>query len=405
MSEISITLPEPHADQIRLLKQRRRFTVVRCGRRWGKTLLAAVLLIAASIDGKKAGYFTPKYKTLEEVWRLIITLIEPLIKYKNTGLKRIELITGGVIEFWSLTEVDAPRGRDYDEIIVDEAAFIEELKDTFQKILRPMLLDRRGSAWFLSSPNGYNDFYELSKMWEQHKGWASFHAPAQNNPYLSKAELREIKAETDPDIYAQEYEADFVSFNGKNFIKHFSRDKNVTSLQFDKQLPVYFSFDFNITSTALIIQRPDEYTTHVLGEIHTEGYEIENLCSELALNYPGSWRINGDASGNARSALSPSTAYDIIKNSLNIEWEQFNTMTSNPTHLDSFIFCNYIFKNHTVLIDESCEGLINDIERVKVIQEKKFEIDKKDQRLTHYLDAGRYHWHAECWQVVKQIDK
>jgi hypothetical protein len=55
---------------------------------------------------------------------------------------------------------DSGRGRAYGAVVIDEAAMIPNLETAWQAI-RPMLTDRQGEAWFLSTPKGMNYFKVL----------------------------------------------------------------------------------------------------------------------------------------------------------------------------------------------------------------------------------------------------
>ena len=69
--------------------------------------------------------------------------------------RRIELITGGVIEFWSLVDPDAGRSRKYKRVVIDEAAKVREPRrspGTRRSGRRSS--DFRGDADFLLDPQG-----------------------------------------------------------------------------------------------------------------------------------------------------------------------------------------------------------------------------------------------------------
>ena len=56
-----IHLIKLHKAQNEVLNESKRFTVLRIGRRWGKTELAKVLAIKTMLDGYPVGYWTPTY--------------------------------------------------------------------------------------------------------------------------------------------------------------------------------------------------------------------------------------------------------------------------------------------------------------------------------------------------------
>ena len=114
--EIEIILNEPHDAQQLVLNEAKRFNVVDCGRRWGKSALAVNLLSEPAMDGEPVGYFTPTYKLLDGTYNECLLALGPIIKRKNEH-QFIELITGGRIEFWSLENQLAGRSRKYKRAI------------------------------------------------------------------------------------------------------------------------------------------------------------------------------------------------------------------------------------------------------------------------------------------------
>src|SRR5690242_10504377 len=107
MRTIRLTLPKPHAGQQTILREKKRFNVVDCGRRFGKTNIGTSLELEPALEGYPVGWFAPSYKYLVEVWREIVRMLKPVTAEKNFSEKRLQLITGGVIDFWSLEDPDA----------------------------------------------------------------------------------------------------------------------------------------------------------------------------------------------------------------------------------------------------------------------------------------------------------
>jgi hypothetical protein len=208
-------LPEfaPHEAQREILETQRRYNVMALGRRAGKTVLGINLLLGPALQGLPVAWFSPVYRSVTEVWRQFLFYLGPAIKAKNASEKRIELYTGGSIEFWSLDKnPDLVRGRAYKTIFVDEAAIIGNLKQVYYLVLRALLTDYQGSAWFASTPKGFNDFYDFYQMGQssEYPSWNSWQMPSHRNPYLDETELEEARGEMPSKMYAQEYLAEFL---------------------------------------------------------------------------------------------------------------------------------------------------------------------------------------------------
>ena len=92
------------------------------GRRFGKTTYGLHRLIRPALDGFPVAWFAPSYKYLTEAWREFERALKPVVVRKNATEHRIELVTGGSIDFWSLKDEDAGRSRKYKRVVVDEAA-------------------------------------------------------------------------------------------------------------------------------------------------------------------------------------------------------------------------------------------------------------------------------------------
>ena len=112
-STLPLTLPVPHIAQYRIIDQAKRFQVVCCGRRWGKTTLGMNRLIHPALKGKPVAWFSPAYKMLGDAWRQLCSTLHPVVTRRSDSEHRLELRGGGVIEAWSLDNPDSGRGRAY----------------------------------------------------------------------------------------------------------------------------------------------------------------------------------------------------------------------------------------------------------------------------------------------------
>lgn len=206
--ELTVILNEPHAAQEKVLSEAKRFNVLDCGRRWGKSSLAVNLLSETALAGHPAGYFTPTYKLLDGTYNECIAALENVIRRKNEH-KFIELITGGRIEFWSLENPLAGRSRKYKRAIVDEAAFVKSLYVRWTEGIRATLSDLKGDAWFLSTPRGKNDFHKLFLRGRSEPTWASWQMSTYTNPYIDPEEIDDARKDLPELAFLQEYMAEF----------------------------------------------------------------------------------------------------------------------------------------------------------------------------------------------------
>jgi hypothetical protein len=143
-------------------------------------------------------------------------LLEPATRHKSEQDHRLELLTGGSVEMWSLDDPNPARGRKYGLIVVDEAAMVRDLLEIWQLALRPTLTDLAGGAWFMSTPRGLNDFWTLYQQGQDplQSEWASWQMPTSVNPFISPVELVAAKLELPERAWSQEYEAAFLQLEG-----------------------------------------------------------------------------------------------------------------------------------------------------------------------------------------------
>jgi hypothetical protein len=176
-------------------------------------------LIPPMLDGFPVAWFAPTYKYLNEVWRDFRRVLKPVIASSNKTEWRIELITGGSIEFWSLEDGDAGRSRKYKHVVVDEAAKVKGLGRAWTEAIRPTLADYRGGADFLSTPKGKDYFWELFTRGEDRlePDWACWTMPTLANPYIHPDEIADLRRSLPERVFTQEILAAFHDDGGGVF--------------------------------------------------------------------------------------------------------------------------------------------------------------------------------------------
>jgi hypothetical protein len=216
---LTITLPRPHSGQKAVLRSAARFNTVACGRRWGKSELGKNRLIGPALEGKPVAWFSPTYKMLSEIWRDVRRVLLPVTARTNSQEHRLELITGGVVDMWSLDSADSTRGRKYARAVIDEAAMVANLGDAWNAVIRPTLTDYIGDAWFLSTPKGQNFFWQLYNQGKDDlfPDFQAWQMPTTANPFISPAEVESARLTLPERIFQQEYLAEFLEESGGVF--------------------------------------------------------------------------------------------------------------------------------------------------------------------------------------------
>ena len=205
---VEVKLHKRHPGQIAIAQHPARFRVVMCGRRWGKSACGIREACDYAIAGKPVGWFAPSYKLALEAWRELVDRLSPITSRMSEQDKRIELVTGGVIEVWTLDTPDPARGRKYALVVIDEAGITRDLLEVWQSAIRPTLVDLAGRALIMGTPKGRRHGFVVlfNRGLGEDKDWMSFRASTLENPYIPASEVEAARKELPPEIFAQEFE-------------------------------------------------------------------------------------------------------------------------------------------------------------------------------------------------------
>ena len=95
-----ITLPRLHSSQLRIKRERERFNVMDCGRRFGKNILLQDIAVEGALAFHlPVAWCAPSYKMLMDDWRNLCDILAPVTDKRSEQEKQIRVIGGGVIDF------------------------------------------------------------------------------------------------------------------------------------------------------------------------------------------------------------------------------------------------------------------------------------------------------------------
>jgi hypothetical protein len=427
--EVDFYLPTLHPKQEFIVNNAKRFNHLRCGRRFGKTTLIQELTSIA-LDGKYVGVWFPAYKDLAEVWTEVKNLYRPIvheiydsidiIEKKDEQLKQIRLITGGLIDFWSMENPDSGQGRKYHRAIIDESAKAQKLYTAWENTIRPTLTDYKGDAFIMSRPKGKNaggtpehpgnGFYLIEEKHKKFDNWAFFHFTTYDNPHMDPEEVNEAKSQLDEINFRQEYLAEYVDANDRPFLYKFDEKRHVIAeYEPNPHLPIMISFDFNKDPmTALIGQQVDLWTSYAFAEINLPEGSTPEVCDTIWIDYQ-QWAdmmdVTGDATGRNRSAMTVGNLnhYRIIKEKLQLRESNLKMPKQNPAHSDSRVLCNSVLQNAKFYITKNCVRTIRDAQSAYV--DSSGELVKTQLEGLHHFDTLRYMLHAFYPDFIKNPKK
>lgn len=199
----TILLPELHENQQAIFDCDKRFRVVMCGRRFGKSELSQVEIICKALEGQNVAYITPTYKLAKTFFDKLANAVP---YQSNRSDLTISFPNKGSVEFYTGERLDNLRGRKFHFIVIDEASFIHNLEDGWLNSIRPTLTDYKGGALFLSTPKGRNFFYSLF-LKDNEPDWKSFKFSTYDNPFIDKTEIDDARIQLPRIVFEQEYMA------------------------------------------------------------------------------------------------------------------------------------------------------------------------------------------------------
>lgn len=253
--------------QSEIAKDRHRFRVLCVGRRGGKTTLAI-----EEIKGKAIGkvsriaYIAPTYQQARDIaWEQIKKELLPAIISINESRLEIKVRTikveESLIVLRGWESIETLRGQAFDFLVIDEVAMMRNFWSGWQEVLRPTLTDRRGEALFISTPLGFNHFYDLYNLQYEDESFASFHFTTYDNSHIPADEIEEAKKQLTEDRFAQEYLADFRKTEGLVY-KEFNREihvfdpeklDEVSTSMLSEPKYVISGIDFGFTNPAAVL--------------------------------------------------------------------------------------------------------------------------------------------------------
>ena len=110
------------------------------------------------------------------------------------------------IELKGTDKADSLVGVGLEGCVLDEAALIKPT--IWPHIIRPMLLDTKGWALFISTPRGKNWFYDL--YIKDAPDWECWHYPTSINRYIDPEEIKQMQQDMPKRLYEQEVLAKFL---------------------------------------------------------------------------------------------------------------------------------------------------------------------------------------------------
>lgn len=380
-----------HKSQKEIAKDNHRFRVVSCGRRFGKTLLSVLEIVAFAVSKpSRCAYIAPTYQQARDIaWNELVKICEPVILDKNES--RLELIIKtqngerSTISLRGWESIETLRGQSFDFLVIDEISSMRNFQEQWQEVIRPTLTDRKGSVLFISTPKGFNHFYDLFQMQTKDTDYKSFHYTTYDNPHIPEEEIDKARQELTEDRFAQEYLADFRKTEGLIY-KEFDRSVHIFEDVKEILNPVYtwVSVDWGFTNPSAIYSIVEDYDRSFW--IHSEYYERGKTTDELI-----DIMQSRKAAGYYPDPAEPDRLEQMRRKKLTVKEVNKDVVLGIDT-------VKMLFKQKKLKIHKDCLHLIQELETY-AYKEKKPNNNEPEEPIKendHALDSIRYCLHMRA---------
>ena len=370
-----------------IAKSHKRFRTVNAGRRFGKTVLSVEEMVTCAVMKKdsRIAYIAPTYQQARDIaWDMLIKRVEPIAEKINESRLEITIKnmanTTSKIQLRGWESVETLRGQSFDLLIPDEVAMMRNFWAGWNEVLRPTLTDRKGGALFISTPKGFNHFYDLCSIAD--KDWGHFHFTTYDNPHIPVEEIEDAKRQLPEDVFAQEYMADFRKQQGLVY-KEFMRDRHIVDTEPDEGKVVEYiaGIDFGYTNpTAVIHIKKDMLGNYwITDEWYRSGQSDEQVADYVFSC--GFNKVYADPE-------SPSTIASLQRKHIHVS----EVVKNKDSVINGISQVRSLFKQGKIKIHRRCVNLISELESYRYPDKKpdKNEPEVPIKEHDHALDALRY---------------
>lgn len=271
-----------HDKQREVFDDPHRFRIVAAGRRFGKSRLAAWLLLIEALksESKDVFYVAPTFQQAKDImWGVLKELGRDVIQSAHENTSVLTLINGRKIYLKGADRPDTLRGVGLHFLVIDEYADIKP--NVWEQILRPALADVQGKALFIGTPKGRNHFYELYKYAEDGKDddWKEFHFSSYDNPLIPESEIEAAKTSMSSFAFRQEFLASFQAASRDIFKEEWIQYGNEEDEPEDGRY--YIAVDLagfvSVDKEAGNKNRKLDETAIAIVRVHQEGWWIKEI--------------------------------------------------------------------------------------------------------------------------------
>ena len=253
----------PRPLQLALHERLKRFNVLVCHRRFGKTVLCINSLLDDALrcqrERPRFAYVAPlRNQAKDVVWDYLKHYAGGIPDVEsNEAELRVDLPGERRVRLYGADNPDQLRGIYLDGVVLDEYAQMHPR--LWAEVIRPALADRGGWAIFIGTPMGRNAFCELFESARDGKAgddWFAAMHRASETGVIPELELAAARRDMSDDQYAQEFECSFsAAILGAYFAKAIAtaeQEKRIANIPWEPKVPVHTAWDLGMRDATVI---------------------------------------------------------------------------------------------------------------------------------------------------------
>lgn len=242
-------------------RERKRFNLFVCHRRFGKTVSAINELIHGALTCKKErprfAYIAPYYKQAKQIaWDYLKHYARPIPGITiNESELRVDFPNGARVTLYGADNPDSLRGIYLDGCVIDEPAQCP--RSLYGEVVRPALTDRMGWSIFIGTPKGHDHFYDLHQEASKDDAWLVKVFRASETGIIPEEELAEARRQMSESEYEQEFECSFTAaVQGAYYAQELAqarKDGRVRPFGIETGIPIHTVWDLGMDDYTAII--------------------------------------------------------------------------------------------------------------------------------------------------------
>jgi hypothetical protein len=253
-----------------------RFQAICCSRGWGKSFLGGsagvkaaseLMMLSKDVPNKNVFIIAPTFDQARDIYFPLLNydlgLENWTVKPASQDLGRFVLPNRVELRLLSYEAIARMRGKGAYFVLWDEVSSCNKgmpAAQAWKKIIKPAITTRwswknakkfgakhPGRAILISTPDGYNFFYDACNFPEVDPTWKYYNYDYKMSPYLDPEEIERDRLTMDPIEFASEYEAKFAE-SGNRVFYCFDRKEHVRNdlEDFKKGEIINVGIDFNV---------------------------------------------------------------------------------------------------------------------------------------------------------------